>query len=203
MIWAQNSVTFDFSSSSQEVQNTIEKDDIVLKFSVRPGSESKPDEIIRRKSSCLSFSGNGLLTIEGKNCEITSIVFYVPDQRHSLKVYDNEGKINGKTIGNKEYKQVWKGEADRVSFGPVNSASIEIKTIQIYYEKAQPKGVSLAVSSAERATLYYSDRSFIIPEGIVARTYKIEGNVLSRSREYKKRRYSSQGYSCCFRSKRR
>ena len=48
------------------------------------------------------------------------------------------------------------------------------------------KDVSLAVSSAERATLYYSDRSFIIPEGIVARTYKIEGNVLSRSREYKK-----------------
>ena len=48
------------------------------------------------------------------------------------------------------------------------------------------KDVSLAVSSAERATLYYSDRSFIIPEGVVARTYKIEGNVLSRSREYKK-----------------
>ena len=186
MIWAQNSVMFDFSSSSQEVQNTIEKDDIVLKFSVRPGSESKLDEIIRRKSSCLSFSGNGLLTIEGKNCEITSIVFYVPDQRHSLKVYDNEEKINGNTIGKKKYKQVWKGEADRVSFVPVNSASVDISTIQISYEKVQHKDVSLAVSSAERATLYYSDRSFIIPEGIVARTYKIEGNVLSRSREYKK-----------------
>lgn len=186
MIWAQNSVTFDFSSPSQEVQNTIEKDDIVLKFSVRPGSESKPDEIIRRKSSCLSFSYNGLLTIEGKNCEITSIVFYVSDQRHSLKKYDNEGKMNGKTIDKKEYKQVWKGEADRVSFVPVNSGSVEIKTIQVSYEKAQPKDVSLAVSSAERATLYYSDRSFIIPEGVVARTYKIEGNVLSRSREYKK-----------------
>lgn len=186
MIWAQNSVTFDFSSSSQEVQNTIEKDDIVLKFSVRPGSESKLDEIIRRKSSCLFFSGNGLLTIEGKNCEITSIVFYVPDQRRSLKVYDNEGQINGNTIGKKIYKQVWKGEANRVSFVPVNSASVDIKKIQISYEKAQPKGVSLAVSSAERATLYYSDRSFIIPEGVVARTYKIEGNVLSRSREYKK-----------------
>ena len=81
---------------------------------------------------------------------------------------------------------MWKGEADRVSFVPVNSASVDIKKIQISYEKVQPKGVSLAVSSAERATLYYSDRSFIIPEGIVARTYKIEGNVLSRSREYKK-----------------
>ena len=186
MIWAQNSVIFDFSSSSQEVQNTIEKDGIVLKFSVRPGSEFKLDEIIRRKSSCLSFSDNGLLTIEGKNCEITSIVFYVPDQRHSLKVYDNEGKINGNTIGKKIYKQVWKGEANRVSFVPVNSASVDIKKIQISYEKVQPKGVSLAVSSAERATLYYSDRSFIIPEGVVARTYKIEGNVRSRSREYKK-----------------
>lgn len=186
MIWAQNSVMFDFSSSSQEVQNTIEKDGIVLKFSVRPGSEFKLDEIIRRKSSCLSFSDNGLLTIEGKNCEITSIVFYVPDQRHSLKVYDNEGKINGNTIGKKIYKQVWKGEANRVSFVPVNSASVDIKKIQISYEKAQPKSVSLAVSSAERATLYYSDRSFIIPKGIVARTYKIEGNILSRSREYKK-----------------
>ena len=186
MIWAQNSVTFDFSSSSQEVQNTIEKDDIVLKFSVRPGSDSNPDEIIRRKSSCLSFSGNGLLTIEGKNCEITLIVFYVSERRHSLKVYDNEEKINGKTIDNKKYKQVWKGEADRVSFVPVNSGSVEIKTIQVSYEKVQPKSISLAVSSAERATLYYSNKSFIIPEGVVARTYKIEGNVLSRSREYKK-----------------
>ena len=69
---------------------------------------------------------------------------------------------------------------------PVNSGSVEIKTIQVSYKKVQPKSVSLAVSSAERATLYYGDKSFIIPEGIVARTYKIEGNVLSRSREYKK-----------------
>jgi len=161
MIWAQNSVTFDFSSSSQEVQNTIEKDDIVLKFSVRPGSDSKPDEIIRRKSSCLSFSGNGLLTIEGKNCEITSIVFFVSDRRHSLKVYDNEGKINGKTIDNKEYKQVWKGEADRVSFVPVNSASVDIKKIQISYEKVQPKGVSLAVSSGRASKRSSSFKSKI------------------------------------------
>ena len=62
---------------------------------------------------------------------------------------------------------MWKGEANRVSFVPVNSASVDIKKIQISYEKVQPKGVSLAVSSAERATLYYSDRSFIIPEGLL------------------------------------
>ena len=73
----------------------------------------------------------------------------------------------GRQLVKKEYKQVWKGEADRLSFVPVNSGSVDIKTIQISYEKAQPKSVSLAVSSAERATLYYSNRSFIIPEGML------------------------------------
>ena len=163
----------------------MEKDGIALKFSVRPGFVSKHDEIIRSKSSCLSFSSNGLLTIEGINCEITSIVFYVSNQRYSLKVYNDEGKINGSTIGKKQYKQVWKGEADRISFVSVNTGSVEIKKIQVSYKKVQPKGISLAVSSAERATLYYGNKSFIIPKGVVARTYKIKGNVLSQSKEYK------------------
>lgn len=69
-----------------------------------------------------------------------------------------------------------------MAFTPSSSRAAYIKSIVVTFNK----DVSLAVSSAERATLYYSDRSFIIPEGIVARTYKIEGNVLSRSREYKK-----------------
>ena len=59
----------------------------------------------------------------------------------------------GRQLIIKKYKQVWKGEADRVSFVPVNSGSVEIKTIQVSYEKVQPKSISLAVSSAERATL--------------------------------------------------
>lgn len=69
-----------------------------------------------------------------------------------------------------------------MAFTPSASRAAYIKSIVVTFNK----DVSLAVSSAERATLYYSDRSFIIPEGIVARTYKIEGNILSRSREYKK-----------------
>ena len=57
---------------------------------------------------------------------------------------------------------------------------------------------------SERATLYYSDRSFIIPEGVVARTYKIEGNVLSRSREYKKRRmFFPKGTAVVFRKQKK
>ena len=69
-----------------------------------------------------------------------------------------------------------------MSFEALGSQGVYINSIKVTFNK----DVSLAVSSAERATLYYSDRSFIIPEGVVARTYKIEGNVLSRSREYKK-----------------
>ena len=85
-IWAQNSVTFDFSSSSQEVQSTMEKDGIILKFSVRPGKLSSLDNIIERNSSYLRLKNDGLLTVEGNSSVITSIVFIVSDFRHILKV---------------------------------------------------------------------------------------------------------------------
>ena len=184
-IWAQNSVTFDFSSSSQEVQSTMEKDGIILKFSVRPGKLSSLDNIIERNSSYLRLKNEGLLTVEGNSSVITSIVFIVSDFRHILKVDNGVGKLRRSCIGSKECKQVWSGESDRISFLSVNSGDVNIKSIEVFYEKIQPKGISLAVSSAERATLYYGNKSFIIPKSVVARTYKIKGNVLSQSKEYK------------------
>ena len=115
-IWAQNSVTFDFSSSSQEIQSTMEKDGIILKFSVRPGKLSSLDNIIERNSSYLRLKNDGLLTVEGNSSVITSIVFIVSDFRHILKVDNGVGKLKGSRIGSKEYKQVWNGESDRISF---------------------------------------------------------------------------------------
>lgn len=184
-IWAQNSVTFDFSSSSQEIQSTMEKDGIILKFSVRHGKLSSLDNIIERNSSYLRLKNDGLLTVEGNSSVITSIVFIVSDFRHILKVDNGVGKLKGSRIVSKEYKQVWNGESDRISFLSVNSGDVNIKSIEVFYEKIQPKGISIAVSSAERATLYYGNKSFIIPKSVVARTYKIKGNVLSQSKEYK------------------
>ena len=43
-IWAQNSVTFDFSESSKKdsVPAVMEKDGITLKLSAKPGKDSSP-----------------------------------------------------------------------------------------------------------------------------------------------------------------
>ena len=185
MIWAQNSVTFDFSESSKKdsVPAVMEKDGITLKLSAKPGNDSSPKYTELNKLHFLKLDSDGILTLEGE-ATITSIVIIISDERRRLKVYNDNSKVSCVKASNRSsfYKQEWTGEADRVSFEALGSQGVYINSIKVTFNK----DVSLAVSSAERATLYYSDRSFIIPEGVVARTYKIEGNVLSRSREYKK-----------------
>ena len=185
MIWAQNSVTFDFSESSKKdsVPAVMEKDGITLKLSAKPGKDSSPKYTELNKLHFLKLDSDGILTLEGE-ATITSIVIIISDERRRLKVYNDNSKVSCVKVSNRSsfYKQEWTGEADRVSFEALGSQGVYINSIKVTFNK----DVSLAVSSAERATLYYSDRSFIIPEGVVARTYKIEGNVLSRSREYKK-----------------
>jgi len=185
MIWAQNSVTFDFSESSKKdsVPAVMEKDGITLKLSAKPGKDSSPKYTELNKLHFLKLDSDGILTLEGE-ATITSIVIIISDERRRLKVYNDNSKVSCVKASNRSsfYKQEWTGEADRVSFEALGSQGVYINSIKVTFNK----DISLAVSSAERATLYYSDRSFIIPEGIVARTYKIEGNILSRSREYKK-----------------
>ena len=185
MIWAQNSVTFDFSESSKKdsVPAVMEKDGITLKLSAKPGKDSSPKYTELNKLHFLKLDSDGILTLEGE-ATITSIVIIISDERRRLKVYNDNSKVSCVKASNRSsfYKQEWTGEADRVSFEALGSQGVYINSIKVTFNK----DISLAVSSAERATLYYSDRSFIIPEGVVARTYKIEGNILSRSREYKK-----------------
>lgn len=185
MIWAQNSVTFDFSESSKKdsVPAVMEKDGITLKLSAKPGKDSSPKYTELNKLHFLKLDSDGILTLEGE-ATITSIVIIISDERRRLKVYNDNSKVSCVKASNRSsfYKQEWTGEADRVSFEALGSQGVYINSIKVTFNK----DISLAVSSAERATLYYSDRSFIIPEGVVACTYKIEGNVLSRSREYKK-----------------
>jgi len=176
---------FDFSSSSQNdvVPRVMEKDGITLKLSSKPGMDSSPNYTVLKKNNFLKLDSEGILTLEGE-ATITSIVIIISDERRRLKVYNDNSKVSCVKASNRSsfYKQEWTGEADRVSFETLGSQGVYINSIKVTFNK----DISLAVSSAERATLYYSDRSFIIPEGIVARTYKIEGNILSRSREYKK-----------------
>ena len=124
------------------------------------------------------------MTVGGEGCTIKSVKFVTLDSKHRLKVYNGDRLSFHKfdKINDGLYEHEWTGSTQNISFCAFGGYDMLIKSIVVTFNK----DVSLAVSSAERATLYYSNRSFIIPEGIVARTYKIEGNVLSRSREYKK-----------------
>ena len=56
-----------------------------------------------------------------------------------------------------------------------------IKKIEVTY-KIDP--VVFTISAARHATLYYSNKAFTIPQGVVARTYKIEDNMLKLSKKY-------------------
>ena len=185
MIWAQNSVTFDFSSSSpvDVVPTVMEKDGITLKLSSKPGINPLPNYTVLKKNNFLKLDSDGILTLEGE-ATITSIVIIISDERHRLKVYNDNSKVSCVKASNRSsfYKQEWTGEADRMSFVSLGSQGVYINSIKVTYNKSTP----ILISSVNKRTLYYGNKSFIIPEGVVARTYKIEGNVLSRSREYKK-----------------
>ena len=157
MIWAQNSVTFDFSESFKKdsVLAVMEKDGITLKLSAKPGKDSSPKYTELNKLHFLKLDSDGILTLEGE-ATITSIVIIISDERRRLKVYNDNSKVSCVKASNRSsfYKQEWTGEADRVSFEALGSQGVYINSIKVTFNK----DVSLAVSSAERATLYYSDR---------------------------------------------
>lgn len=87
------------------------------------------------------------------------------------------------------YRQEWKGNKQSISFTPTTGNGSCIKSIKVTYEPVKPiepteNTVSIDISAAKRATFYYGEKSFVIPKGVVARTYKIVDNVLSVSKTY-------------------
>ena len=182
-IWAQNSVTFDFSKSSSDdvVPRVMEQDGITLKLSSKLGMNSSPKYIVEKNNHFLKLDIDDILTLEGK-ATITSIVIIISDKSRILKVYNDDSKVPYVKYGHDTfYKQEWTGETDRVSFVAVASRGVYINSIEVTYNKSTP----ILIPSVNKRTLYYGNKSFIIPKNVVARTYKITGNVLSQSREYK------------------
>ena len=159
-IWAQSSVTFDFSTSSSDdaVPPIIKKDGITLKFSAL-SKEFLSDYHKQEKSIFLRLKYKGLLSIESKDYIITSIKFITYDRKHLLKVYNGD-KLSIKKFNktnDKLYLQEWSEHTSSISFAAFGGYNVDIKSIKVTYV------IPIAISSAERATLYYSDKSFIIP----------------------------------------
>lgn len=193
-ILAQKSVLFDFSkySKDKEIPFRIEKEGIVLEFSTRSKKLYSPKYSVPNGFSCVRLVSDSLLTIKGVSCEITSVIFSIVDDRKRLSVYDADDKMptSKEKKGRKEfYRQEWKGNKQSISFTPTTSKGSCITSIKVNYEPVRPvepteNTVSIDISAAKRATFYYGKKSFVIPKGVIARTYKIVDNVLSVSKTY-------------------
>lgn len=57
------------------------------------------------------------------------------------------------------------------------------KPVQLYVE-SDLEDVTLTISAVGFATLYYSDRALKVPEGVMAKTYKVVGGKLAESKKY-------------------
>lgn len=77
--------------------------------------------------------------------------------------------------------RIWRGESQKIILESKSSKVFKIVKIKVTYK---PSSVSVKVSDARYCSLYYGDRAFIIPNGVVARTYKFVGDKLQRSKEY-------------------
>lgn len=81
------------------------------------------------------------------------------------------------------YTRTWTGPvSESASF--FTNCTTHITKIEVTYTKTV-ETVNRTISSVGYATLYYSDKNLIVPEGIVARTYYVEnGTILYESRAY-------------------
>lgn len=80
--------------------------------------------------------------------------------------------------------RTWKGSVSGSASFHATSYAIHVTNIEVTYTKTV-ETVNRTISSVGYATLYYSDKNLIVPEGIVARTYYVEnGTILYESRAY-------------------
>ena len=123
---------------------------------------------------------------------LRQFIFSIVGDKMRLRVYGDDYKMpfSKEKKGRKDsYRQEWKGNKQSISFTPTAGNGSCITSIKVNYEPVRPvepteNTVSIDISAAKRATFYYGEKSFVIPKGVIARTYKIVDNVLSVSKTY-------------------
>lgn len=131
------------------------------------------------------YYGN-ILTVKGINGKIKKVRFWlvtkVKNSGLSTLKENKEGAIPLKP--DKNGVAIWESSGngvDSIVFTTSRGTQARIKKIEVTYKIDR---VVLTISTARHATLYYSDKAFTIPQGVVARTYKIEDNMLKLSKKY-------------------
>ena len=158
-----------FLEHNQDVPNLRYKD-IFLRFERGNVSGKSAPTFYRKGSACVKFYQGNSLTFSCVDAVITKLELeYI-------------GAPN-KDLFNVKLKNdnIWRGESQKITLESKSSKVFKIFKIKVTYK---PSSVSVKVSDARYCSLYYGDRAFVIPNGVVARTYKLVGDKLQRSKEY-------------------
>ena len=166
----------------------IERSGVILLFDGGKDTINVPafyDKKNNEEAALRMYYGN-ILTVKGINGKIKKVRFWlvtrVSDKCFSTLKENKEGAIPLKP--DRKGVAIWESSGngvDSIVFTTSRDTQARIKKIEVTY-KIDP--VVFTISAARHATLYYSDKAFTIPQGVVARTYKIEDNMLKLSKKY-------------------
>lgn len=166
----------------------IERSGVILLFDGGKDTTYVPafyDKKNNEEAALRMYYGN-ILTVKGINGKIKEVRFWfvtkVKDNKFSTLKENKDGAIPLKP--DRKGMAIWESSGngvDSIVFTTPAGTHTRIKKIEVTY-KIDP--VVLTISAARHATLYYSNKAFTIPQGVVARTYKIEDNMLKLSKKY-------------------
>lgn len=174
-LFAQDSIFFDFTQTRCSG----------VKANKEPNENSK-----------VFSQGEVTVATYGKTCywdggaTNTNLRFYNTSSGFTVSVPEDYSIIEILVTGTQQFKQdigtfdwgVWTGNSSAVSFNSLKSTTISLKTLTVKYQKAD---VPYRISSMGYAGLYYGDRNLIVPVGVEALTYRIEGEYLKVQHTYK------------------
>lgn len=166
----------------------IERSGVILLFDGGKDTTYVPafyDKKNNEEAALRMYYGN-ILTVKGINGKIKEVRFWfvtkVKDNKFSTLKENKDGAIPLKP--DRKGMAIWESSGngvDSIVFTTPAGTHTRIKKIEVTYETDR---VVLTISAAGHATLYYSNKAFTIPQGVVARTYKIEDNMLKLSKKY-------------------
>lgn len=177
-------ICFDDSYHGPERVEKVRQSDVVLLFKIGTNPNSLPTfyEKTKKDEASLRFYGGNILTVQGINGKIKRVRFWLVTKVDGTLIEDKDGAIPLKPDG--KGVAIWESSGngvDSIVFTTYRGTHARIKKIEVTYEIDR---VILTISAARHATLYYSNKAFTIPQGVVARTYKIEDNMLKLSKKY-------------------
>lgn len=177
-------ICFDDSYHGSERVEKVRQSDVILLFRIGTNPNSLPTfyEKTKKDEASLRFYGGNILTVQGINGKIKRVRFWLVTKVDGTLIEDKDGAIP--LNPDKNGIAIWESSGngvDSIVFTTYRGTHARIKKIEVTYE-IDP--VVLTISAARHATLYYSNKAFTIPQGVVARTYKIEDNMLKLSKKY-------------------